>query len=618
MLLVVTGLLAAAAASLARNPDSKDCDDRVQAWVRAEDLRPAHISHGELRIKVNQENCSHRIDSVSLRLQLDEFSEVKYLRRGAVLPEIRKAENQTRPADFGYWGSKPNDVVYDYSEYDKAMGDSNIWAVKAEERRAWSTETILFENNPDFSRAMVTPFIVAAPAVNYPPSVEVGLRAISGNTAMSGHGLTLDLIRRHAYSQLGYHYIAVVNFTDGRMVDLPAGHTNFVPTSAPLQERRPFSWNTTFTVEDGCRNHDNLPQSGERSATMERCLPEELRSVFVAEVTLDEGNVVQRGQPLKGKVTVHATNGSTTMSEISVSFTMTRIQHWATEQATTGGDDNFSCQSESRTHGVISIDDSHYAFRKEDDNSVWTSSFHYPSCRGPVTPARPYFDFELKVPETTPPDFSSYYSSEETVLGLELSVLYSSDVAVCIDGIDKYAALDDELEKSTDSAKTEEGLWDSYTRVGQPIHTSQWRRTLRLKATVPLVVLGDISARPAEHYLKPGLPSPVILPAQGDVVFPAVHPVTIEEPLANTSARLMRAEGTFDPSNSGIHSGHWHMGGRDQPDPSRHYNQGNYAGLLWKKKLVAEERGILPAQSAGAGVAHGENADGQHRFVMIP
>ncbi|KAJ7762714.1 hypothetical protein DFH07DRAFT_956614 [Mycena maculata] len=209
-LLITTGFLPAAVASLARNPDSKE-----------------RISHGELGIKANQENCSHRIDSVSLRLQLDEFSEVKYLRRGAVLPEIRKAQNQTRPADSSYWGSKPGDVVYDYSEYDKAMGDSNIWAVKAEERRAWSTETILFENNPDFSRAMVTPFIVAAPAVNYPPSVEVGLRAISGNTDMSGHGLTLDLIRRHAYSQLGYHYIAVVNFTDGRTVDLPAGHTNF-------------------------------------------------------------------------------------------------------------------------------------------------------------------------------------------------------------------------------------------------------------------------------------------------------------------------------------------------------------------------------------------------------
>ncbi|KAJ7762713.1 hypothetical protein DFH07DRAFT_956613 [Mycena maculata] len=164
-------------------------------------------------------------------------------------------------------------------------------------------------------------------------------------------------------------------------------------------------------------------------------------------------------------------------------------------------------------------------------------------------------------------------------------------MGVCIDGIDKYAALDDELEHSTDSAKTEEGLWDSYTRVGQPIYTSQRRRTLRLKATVPLVVLGDISARPAEHYLKPGLPSPVILPAQGDVVFPAAHPVTIEEPLANTSARLMRAEGTFDPYNSGVHSRrpHWQMGGRDQPDHSRHYNPGNYAGLLWKKKLVAEE-----------------------------
>lgn len=98
---------------------------------------------------MQQGHCANRIASVSLRLQLDEFSEIKHLRRGAVIPEIRQAHNQTVPADFAdYWGSNANDVVYDYGEYDRSMSDSAFWVVKAEERKAWSTEAVLFENNP--------------------------------------------------------------------------------------------------------------------------------------------------------------------------------------------------------------------------------------------------------------------------------------------------------------------------------------------------------------------------------------------------------------------------------------------------------------------------------------
>jgi hypothetical protein len=73
---------------------------------------------------------------------------------------------------------------------------------------------------------------------------------------------------------------------------------------------------------------------------------------------------------------------------------------------------------------------------------------------------------------------------------------------------------------------------------------------LHLKATVPLVVLGDISERPTQHYLTPGQPSPVILASPADLVFPPVRPVITEEPLVSTSERLMRTDGTFDPIQS--------------------------------------------------------------------
>ncbi|KAJ7323623.1 hypothetical protein DFH08DRAFT_617745, partial [Mycena albidolilacea] len=52
-----------------------DEDCVVDARVRAEDLAPDHVSHGELRINVKQAHCADRIVSVALRLQLEEFSE---------------------------------------------------------------------------------------------------------------------------------------------------------------------------------------------------------------------------------------------------------------------------------------------------------------------------------------------------------------------------------------------------------------------------------------------------------------------------------------------------------------------------------------------------------------
>ncbi|KAJ7477289.1 hypothetical protein B0H11DRAFT_2030589 [Mycena galericulata] len=617
-ILLTASSLIAAAASQAQNLTKTEEDCQVLAWVRAEDLRPDHISHGELRIKVQKGQtgqCANRIASVSLRLQLDEFSEVKHLRRGVVLPGIPKADNQTIPTDFTDWGFNKNDAVYDYSGYDRAMSDPAFWVVKAEERRAWTTEAVLFENNPDFSQAMVTPFIVAAPAVNYPPAVTT-YRSIDS---------TMQPIQRHAYSQIGYHYIAVVSFTDGRTVNVPAGHTNFVPVSAPV-EIKPFTLNATFRDQDDCGDPEQ-PNAKKLRSDMERCLPEELRSAFYAEVTLDKGNVIQRGQSLKGKVTVHAvTNGSTKMAAISATL-MPRLNHrWATEQATTGGDENFNVSTylrNSATFGVISIGHHSFFFQESDSmNYEWEN--HQPSGSGSLTSANPSFDFELQVLQTAAPDFLSYYSSGEASLELKLTVLHSQDAAVCIHGVDRYTPVADEGSATQDdAAKTEEGLWDAYTRVGEPVNTRPadwWRRNLILKTTVPLVILGDISTRPVEHYLTPGLPSPVILPAQGDVVFPAAQPEVIEEPLANTTLRLLRSGGTFDPYEA--QRQFWnhtrlHRFGRDMPpDPASSYNQGIYAGLLWKKKVVAEERGLWPPQSTATEVARDDNT--QQRFVVIP
>jgi hypothetical protein len=113
-----------------------------------------------------QPPCFKKVASVALRLQLKEFSEVKYLsapvfilsagsnsalsfyrRQGAVIPEIQQADNQTIPDDYADWIGTV-DAVYDYQPRDNAMSDPNLWVIKAEERQAWSTEALLIDNNP--------------------------------------------------------------------------------------------------------------------------------------------------------------------------------------------------------------------------------------------------------------------------------------------------------------------------------------------------------------------------------------------------------------------------------------------------------------------------------------
>lgn len=70
-------------------------------------------------------------------------------------------------------------------------------------------------------------------------------------------------------------------------MDVPAGHTTFVPEGYVLPTTTPFSWNTTFVDPCGGNFQD---------LELEKCLPSTQRSEFVAEITLEEGNVVQKGR----------------------------------------------------------------------------------------------------------------------------------------------------------------------------------------------------------------------------------------------------------------------------------------------------------------------------------
>jgi hypothetical protein len=113
------------------------------------------------------------------------------------------------------------------------------------------------------------------------------------------------------------------------------------------------------------------------------------------------------------------------------------------------------------------------------------------------------------------------------------------------------------------------------------------------------------------HYLTPGALAPIIrsgAQAEMPASFPVAQPVFTVEALFNTSARLMQP-GTTDPvlrrQQLMDMNMTWWDTGRKYPDPTRDYRGGEFAGVLWKKKIVAEERGIWPVR---AEVVDGEDS----------
>ncbi|KAJ7742988.1 hypothetical protein B0H14DRAFT_3514965 [Mycena olivaceomarginata] len=155
----------------------------VRAWVRAEDLSPDHVSRGELRIKVTRVECANQIASVALRCSSTSL-EFKYLKNAR--PPGGTAHEPSAPDGYTDWGGATLCMTIGH---DDGLGDPELWTVKAEERRAWTTETTLVDNNPrfriftlgqnlvadvsisDLSQPFVVPFTVAVPAVNYPPGL---------------------------------------------------------------------------------------------------------------------------------------------------------------------------------------------------------------------------------------------------------------------------------------------------------------------------------------------------------------------------------------------------------------------------------------------------------------
>ncbi|KAK7025122.1 hypothetical protein R3P38DRAFT_3269847 [Favolaschia claudopus] len=554
------------------NPDSP-CTVRV--WVRAEDLSPNHVSRGELRIKVLEQECANQVASVALRLQLDEFGEFKHLK---VWPKVPSSDENTFESTKHSDGMGSDIHAHDDND---GLNDPKLWTIKAEERRAWTTEAILLQD-PDLSEPIVTPFTVAVPAVNYPTVVErYGGRA----------GAALP-VGQHSFSALSYRYIATVTFTDGHTENILAGYTAFIQSSKTNASRSaPFTRNVTF--ETTCT--DDNPRKKGQEQRIEKCLPKEQRSVFVAEVTLQSGETVAQGQTLKGRVTIHTVkDGVTTFSEIHVAVDMVSRDRWAEAQTGTDGDSACSMIQLWPAQTQLWSESDYYSsiFPESRDDDSPTALAHI-GASGDLTSSNPHFSFEIEIPRQTPMDFISYYSGVENRLQLRLTGLLPVDVVRCMHPDGRLELL--EKEEEANAATTEERLWEMWTPiVGEPAVSAlsiEYYRTSIMEATLPITI---VSSEPSEqaiaHYLSPsGAVSPVLrsgLQMDMPASFPSAKPVFVVEDIANTSARLMQSR--FLEWERRVSSM------PDYPDPSKNYRKGNYVAVLWKKKIVAEEMGIWP------------------------
>jgi len=326
----------------------------------------------------------------------------------------------------------------------------------------------------------------------------------------------------------------------------------------------------------------------------DQCTSNTESTTFGAQVTLEGGSVARAGGTIKGRVAIQRiTNGSTTVEGASVFISSERDSHWARAHAASGGNlkafSPDSCSFTTSSGQEISPSACHYGHVLGDEgicDHQWKSTMGDDK----LSEENHSLDFEINVFEDMFRDFSAYYVTFKTFFVVHLHVAYPPEIRRCMFGEESV-----EEEPFDDADQYEESLWDEYTPVGQPRSAHRRLATHTLVAKIPITLVGAqhsdaslLSSPPPVHYLTPGVASPIILAGSPstptDIVFPISQPITTPEPLENTTSRMLSPPGGYMECRS------------DVPDPTRHYNSGPYAGLLWKKKILSElTRDVAPA-----------------------
>lgn len=289
------------------------------------------------------------------------------------------------------------------------------------------------------------------------------------------------------------------------------------------------------------------------------------------------------GETIKGRVTLHRLeNGSTTAEGMSYRIATSQNHRWARTQAELGGDGAAFLPPCPSTHS--------YSQELNAFSSQWnhlTPDSHDSWCRSLRLDTPESFNedlsqnFEVKVNVDSIRSFRTYYSTSEAFLTITLMIAYPLDAQTCRYG-DECPYLED-VDDSLDVDAIEEGLWEMWTSIGAAHKPRSYSRLYPLLVQVPITIIGPDSkgalARPFPvDYLNPDARSPVLLaspPLRGKGIrFPVSQPVITTEPAEDTAKRMLSPHGMYSVK---------------VPDPTRRYQSGPYAGLLWRKKVLAED-----------------------------
>lgn len=465
--------------------------------------------------------------------------------------------------------------------------------------------------------------MVATPHVNYPPGHEVSFSSSS------------DVVEDPvADAKHAYHYTALITFKGNRTLSVPAGYTTFQPVYSPI---RPTSFQTNITFKE------ERTSGGWR----DQCISDtnfsmEHRPTFEAQIIIDKGNVIQAGgsfevawklaytdlsvfrigQSLKGKM-ILTNNLPNETPTFRADIYTSEEHHWAHKQLNSAGDGRaFSVNFDSRAvnyYEQISLSSPMYRHIFEDgsasdlrEHSRWVDDMQ-------LTKDTPFVQFEVAVKENTMQSFDAHYASSRSFLDLTLYVAYPAEVQRCIRhmrGEDESMA--DASDPITADLAREEGMWDSYTALGKP--PSYPQMTYSLTAKIPIAVIGsnqlaarDSATLPVHYLASDSTPSPVLLTATpssfDNIAFPLSQPVISVEPVEGTIQRMLSIQTRKFLRNA-----------QNYADPTRDYLSGSYAGVLWKKKIVAEERKRVGSAVGDGGreLSSDSESISQQTRLMVP
>jgi len=231
----------------------------VRAWVRAEDLQPNSISHGEVRVRVTQP-CEDVIQSIGLQLRLDEWTE-----------SFKRASNASVATHC-----PPNDPQRQRLQHASLDGPDlyeDCYIVETEDRNAWVAEIELLS-----AAAVITgaeeQFTVVSPNVNFP----VGTTPLHTDIDRASWAA--------AHVGLIYRYLAVINYANGTTTYVPAGYTTFLPADVPPVSESPIDVNSTVQLPEYSLHPSHFEDTS-----------------FTLNMKL-QNNVVRQGSRLEGVISV--------------------------------------------------------------------------------------------------------------------------------------------------------------------------------------------------------------------------------------------------------------------------------------------------------------------------